>query len=228
MTNTKVSTTSIDEGAALVEVDDRVGPVAVGAQPLDLAAVGGDAGEHAPQDGGPGDGAGHLGHRVADPLGRLHAAGGHEAERHRRVHVASRDGPDGVGQGHEDEAEGEGRGDHAGGVAGAEQLEAEALGGHPHGDEHEYERSRRIRRRASSDRTCSTSPSSRARYSGRTKLGSAAAPGARTVAPGWRRPGRARRRTCLSCRPCRPPRAGGSPWRTAACGRGRARRRGRR
>ena len=73
--------------------------------------------EHPVEEVGAADGAGELGHHVGEPSAELHAAGRDEAQRHRRVDVAARDGADGVDQGDEHEPEGEGGGHHAGGDA---------------------------------------------------------------------------------------------------------------
>ena len=79
----------------------------------------------------------HLGHDVGHALGQLHAPRGDEPEGDRRVDVAARDRPDGVDEGDEHEAEGQGGGGHPGGIAQTEELETEGLSGDADGDDDE-------------------------------------------------------------------------------------------
>ncbi len=132
------------ERAPLADKEMRLLPVAVGTETLGALVVQLRRGEHPIEQVGADDPAGELGHEVRHAFGQLHPSGGNEAERHRGVHVAARDRPDGVDEGHEHQAEGEGGGHDAGGVAQAEELEPERLGGHPDGDYHQDQRAEKF------------------------------------------------------------------------------------
>ena len=134
-----------EEGATLAHEQVRLLAVPVGAEALDRLLVERRGGEHPVEEVGPDDPAGELGHDVGHPLLQLHAPRGDEAERDRRVDVAARDRPDGVDEGDEHQAEGQGGGGHSGGVAETEQLEAECLGGNADGDDDQDQRAEELR-----------------------------------------------------------------------------------
>ena len=200
------------EGAALVQKKVRGRAVAVRTQPLQLAVVGGNPLEDLPQHGGPGDGPGELGHPEAERLADLHPAGGHETQGHGRIDVAARDRSDGVGQAQQDQPEGERGGHHAGRITRSEEFEPEALRSDPDGDEHQDEGAGELGGQFLRVEHLIT-PWSRRGKCGRSEFCSATRAG-RGPSAGQR--GGVRRR------PSRRRHAGGSPWRPAACGTGRA------
>ena len=133
-----------EEGAPLAHEQVRLLAVPVRTESLDRLLVEGRRGEHPVEEVGPGDAARHLGHDVGHALAQLHPPRGDEAERDRRVDVATRDRPDGVDEGDEHEPEGQGGGGHPGRIAQAEELEAEGLGGDADGDGHQYQRAEEL------------------------------------------------------------------------------------
>ncbi len=152
----------------------------------------------------------------AHALDQLHAPRGDEAHGDRRVDVAARDRPDGVDQGDQDEPEGEGRGHEAGREAARpaessvqrdlapEELEAQGLGGHADGDDHQDCRTEELRQELLDVGHAWKPPVSR-RGIGHKQSRSAPHEG-RGYSELRRWPW-----------PVRPPRAAGWPWRPASC-----------